>query len=450
MKKLAYPLIFTILFACSPSDDLPQEDIQDVLSVRDQLAVDFSKTLANALKETAVRKFIQTESSKKFDEQHKIVFQLAKDTEVTTIKNARGESMTFSDVLFGSSESLRADAQDPIDPVFLEQLELQYPTLEISLPQLDEDSSMWDGSYEPKVAVVPEDFDEATHDFIMAYDSDGNEYSISTVDEPDEMVVIVGPSESVIAMPKNLGVARQDDVVDCVLGEPILSLQVVDIYSSDDIAIPCGGGGGGSGSSIDDDSEETCNVLQMTGLKFGAGKLKYVESWVSGRPEIIGVFYYNIAENYNDGYWSHDEDPEYFTFAGWKGEWKPKKRRDISGSWFNKHERLMQYPERKYKWIWFFERDIVGGFGTLASACPLTCADDCEGNGPTEFRHYNCTFERNDDIGSLGPLNRHGHENLSIDNCDEVFEYTTDEVHGRSADEDEELMKVRLRRIDVY
>jgi hypothetical protein len=90
---------------------------------------------------------------------------------------------------------------------FLEKVKQAFPNLQVSVPIHCEE---WDTeNYIPLVAFVPYDFQEQTHDSICAYDIYGNKHMLSSLDPPEDPVIVVSPSERIDRNAKRIGVGAE-------------------------------------------------------------------------------------------------------------------------------------------------------------------------------------------------------------------------------------------------
>ena len=76
---------------------------------------------------------------------------------------------------------------------FIEDLQNQYPNMQISVPVHAED---WDEqSYIPTVVFVPEEFSDGETQYVPGYNSEGESVLVDAINEPSEPVIVVGMSE---------------------------------------------------------------------------------------------------------------------------------------------------------------------------------------------------------------------------------------------------------------
>jgi len=410
--KIALLVFFTLLLSCQENSDetavLEPEAIFEKDEALDALAHQFANLLATSLKDESMRSFIKEEAVAKFDGDYDILFAAAKDKEVSGLANSRGQTLTFEEALYSSTGTARTTS-DEFDQLLV-QLETEYPTMQISVPDLEtiapED---WEtASMTPLVAVLESDFDESTTDFVTAYDSDGNTYELSTTEDPDRVTVVIAPSERVLAFAVEEGVRVATN--DCFLADPILKTQIYDYYFDDDVLIDCGGTGGGStGGGTGGGSTATCDDENIHRLFLDKYGLKAIESWVSGAPEIWCYVY-----TFNDGY---DTKPKKL------GKWEPSRRKYINGKWWPVNgsvgNDLFDWDSGSEFVLWFWEHDPIRSIlAESPSACDVECVDRCgDLYFPTPYKDWNCIPRRHDYIG-VETLNL-----LDFGDCNEEKKY---------------------------
>lgn len=222
----------------------------------------FANLLSASMKDEAVRKFIKQEAVAQFDGDYDILFAAAKGKTIEGMTNARGERMTFQETLYAQAGAARVD-ESKLDQL-MTQLEAEYPTMQIAMPDLAIGSAEdWKtDSLNPLVAVTDVDFDESNTEVITAYDSEGNSFEISTNEEPDELIIVVSPSERVLAFSIDSDVAAS-----CFLNKPVAQTVNHKIYLTDEVLIECGGTGNNS-SEIGNRSNASCDDENIHRLFF--------------------------------------------------------------------------------------------------------------------------------------------------------------------------------------
>lgn len=385
-------LFSTFVSSCDERSINPvlKENIQfQPKTKRDHLSQQFAVHLSSSLKDEAIREFIKKEVSKKFDGDYNILFQQAKNKEISTDSEARG-SVTFAEASFGNNRNGRSNSNDSL----LTQLEEEYPTMQIAIPNLENKSvENWKtGSHQPLVAILPSDYDESTHKTIIAYSSDGTSKEISTENEPDELVVVISPSERVMAFPRQE--TTRNHVSECFLSEPILTTASFDYYLDQRVLVDCGGSAtpvddGGGGNTGGDTSGSDCDVQNIHTLELHDEALKHIESWASGAPEIKLLVYTN-----ENGY---NTKPKHF------GVYEPTKRKYIRDPWpvnGAKGNNLFNWNDGSEFLLWFYEKDEPFGSIYNGTSCDELCVSGC-GDYPTPYSSWNCVKRRHDQMGSF-------------------------------------------------
>jgi len=348
---LVMPLAL-LYFGCQ--EGIAQPKVESPLAkneVQDELAHSFGKLLAASLSEKPIRDFIKSEASLQFDGDYDILFAMSKDKEIQ-LENNRGQ-MSFEKAILASDENARMDISE-YDHL-LSELALEYPTMQISVPQLEgatvED---WSTNNEiPLVAIVESDFDESITTRIIAYDASGNTYELSSRVEPSSLVIVVGPSERVEAFPKraNMKTSTEDPLDLCIeQQEPYYTTEYYDYFLTQELQICMDGGGTGSGGGI----AGTLSDCREMGAQEYVHRLKIkqwngMEDWWQGAPEINLEIY---APKYD------------FRFIKHTGDMEPPYRKDIDDEWWNVageqgkylFEWIYNYTGENVKFLWY-ERD---------------------------------------------------------------------------------------------
>ena len=350
---LAMPI--ALLFIGCQQEDIPKPEIESHFvknEVQDELAHSFGKLLAASLKDKPIRDFVKSEASLQFDGDYDILFAMAKDKEIQ-MENGRGK-MSFAQAILSADENARTDISE-YDQL-LTDLAMVYPTMQISVPQLEGISAEdWStNEYLPLVAIVKSDFDETVTTEISAYDSAGNLYELSSKVEPSNLVIVISPSERIEAFPVNASarIAIEDPLFECVeQQQAFYSTENYNYYLTRDIQICMDGGGtGGSGGS----SSGTLAQCREMGNEEYVHRLKIkqwngIEDWWQGAPEINLEVY---APKYD------------YRFIKHTGDMEPQYRKDIDDEWWNvggeKGKYLFDwiygYIGENVKYLWY-ERD---------------------------------------------------------------------------------------------
>ncbi len=181
-----------LTFSCRQELDkqVQPSEAQEVASLveQDTHRIQFAKTLAKALENEEVRRFIKQEAGKQFDMDYDVLFQLVKDTELSA-------GRTFASYLAPYAES----------PEQFGKVTESLPLLTILVPELKAFSNQkWDVAIQiPLVAVVNSDHDEINHTKLVAFDHLGNEVELHSNVQPTVPVLVVKENERVTTLSSN-------------------------------------------------------------------------------------------------------------------------------------------------------------------------------------------------------------------------------------------------------
>lgn len=314
----------------------------DIVTELDQDMADFAQALAKSLKNIAVRDFIKTSAAKKFDGDYDILFGKARDNK---IGSQTFQALIEANLAVGKSQ--RKTGKQLIDRILS-----QNPLLNIAVPVHLED---WNTSnYTPKVAVLTEDYEDMTTEYIKAYDANGKAYWLDAQNEPNEPVIVVGWNERLKPEAKFVSYSQQMREIlpidDCMLE---MQRQAPYYISGNQryylIDYRCGGGGGGGGgtggggNTGGGDPNPGCyratdRTEKLNGLHFTTAGLRKYEGWPAGAPEVdMRVFVGDKAHNF--------EKEKEIKFLN---NMEPRKRKDIKDKWWNPNKSLFYWNEDEY------------------------------------------------------------------------------------------------------
>ncbi len=148
-------------------------DVQEIAE-----AEDFARLLAMSINDKDVRKFLKNEANKKFDGDYDIL--------VSNILESKISGLSFKDQVAKSSPSGKFKGHDVISNA------LKNEKLNISIP-LHIDS--WKELKQQLLVAVSVGTVEGKTEYVKAFDSMGNMYVISTKEEPNVPVIVVGNNE---------------------------------------------------------------------------------------------------------------------------------------------------------------------------------------------------------------------------------------------------------------
>ncbi len=199
MKKIFY--IFALVIITFTSCDKNEVTIQPEASVsinehseNNQLLSEYARILAASLNNTEIKQTLKDEALKKFDGDYDILvnklenIQLGKST--NSFKSILAKNAKSTSGIYKSKSNTSANIDS-----FFNKIKETFPNLQVSIPIHCEN---WDTEkYTPMVAFIPVDYDEKTFTEVTAFDTNGNEFKISTKFEPSLPVVVVSISERV-------------------------------------------------------------------------------------------------------------------------------------------------------------------------------------------------------------------------------------------------------------
>lgn len=305
IKKMSWliGLVVIVMFGTScDKESTPQPSVKEKLpelaktntTKKNQMIQDFAMMLANSLKDNEVRKLIKAEALLMYDGDYDILANSFQDKTLgesnVKLKNHLVNSY-YS--LFNSSRTNKTSGDN-----FLDELYDSIPTLQISVPV---NCEIWDEeNYIPLVVFLPYDFDDSKTETVPAFDQNGGIIHLSLKQEPEFPVIVLGKSERIYTISHD---EKQ-------LNDPIFQNQNYDFY-----LIPI------VDSNFETSNSETENInttsARITSLCTGdrnikngkdqllkakfvsEDKLREVEPWVSGKPEIkVDICYTNIVNNY--------------------------------------------------------------------------------------------------------------------------------------------------------
>lgn len=245
--------------------------------------------LAHVVTNPQVREFIKNEVSKQEDGDFEILLSKALDKEIPSsdLRMAGGNKSTLRDLLMGSENVTRAK-ESSIKEI-LEEIQANYPLLQIAIPNME--SASWEnvvsGERPFLVAFLDEDYDDMSGEPIPAYDQDGQLHMLDGVVAPEDPVIVVSKSERVFNVP----VAEKDqynaeDLLYMTSDVAYFKKHFVPTTSEDD-------------TELEEIDSETAS-LRATTSSYRAAHPTYwdyiskarlpkdedYESWAKGRPEI--------------------------------------------------------------------------------------------------------------------------------------------------------------------
>ncbi len=268
-------------------------------TVRDKLAVKFAHQLAASLKEPDMRRFIREEVLQQFDGDYNFLLgtHLNKPVRITE-PSGRVREVTFKEALFDPQPAnARSSADD-----FLDSLQQYYPLLQIAVPELANASAeTWDEENDlPLIAVIPRSTQGL--EYILAYDSEGNEHQLPINEEPTEPIIVISENERLIGVPKEKN-GRVDGLcplsIDPYYSTPTKNYYFLnDYYEAQNLCSLGGGssGGGGPGGGSAGGGTATCDrdikntKDELVKMKVNDyNDFKRINDWFDGGQEFIAT-----------------------------------------------------------------------------------------------------------------------------------------------------------------
>lgn len=179
------------LFSCTENPaNLSVDEKSNVyeINAHNQTLEILSIAYAKALQEEEIRSIIKSEALKRFDGDYDV---LHKTISEKTINGVQLNAILAKNV--NSSGAFKSAI--PVNSTFIDSLAAIIKNLQISVPIHCEKWNI-DG-FIPKVIFLPSNFNEKNFDKLKAYNADGSYEWISTIEEPDVPYIVISPSERV-------------------------------------------------------------------------------------------------------------------------------------------------------------------------------------------------------------------------------------------------------------
>lgn len=158
---------------------------------KDQLIDDFARVIAKSLEEKSFRQLVKDEASLQYDGDNNIFYQFLEQRELET--DYKVKDHLLSNIHFVHGDLLGKNSVTVES--WLAAIKNNYPDLQVAVPVHLES---WDvENHIPLVTFLTDDFDEDKHKLLKAYDFKGNEYEISSEQEPELPVIVLSRSERV-------------------------------------------------------------------------------------------------------------------------------------------------------------------------------------------------------------------------------------------------------------
>jgi len=206
----------------------------------------FAEMVAKAMNSRQFRASIKKEAVKEFDGDFDVLMAKYQDKQINTEKSSEG--INLFDHLAEKSTKTKSLNDKKKAKKYLKELQNKYPLLQISVPEVYENSTKeWDvDSHIPLVAYIPSDYQEGETKQIPAYDQYGKKVFIDAVTEPTEPVIVVSMNERLIVFEKTKSLPEQDFIEIASTSDYIIGL-APGPGGSHIVTVGGGTGGGGTG-----------------------------------------------------------------------------------------------------------------------------------------------------------------------------------------------------------
>ena len=169
-------------------------------SNHDVLLSQMAKLVNKSVRENSgMRRFIHSETMKRFDGDYEFLIKDAKDKPVVTSSTTKAGSdsydMTFGTLLQSYLPETKSGAN------LLDELQEQYPDLQVAVPIHAQE---WDPeTYIPAVVFEPEDYDDANTLVVPGYDAEGHYIEVDATNAPDVPVIVISHNEGICYVPSD-------------------------------------------------------------------------------------------------------------------------------------------------------------------------------------------------------------------------------------------------------
>jgi hypothetical protein len=214
MKKLVLFIVsfLSLTFVISCKKDFVTSSSETVLvnvpkftkAQQDRANTILTQTLAVAVKQEAVRKYIKEKVTEQFDGDFDLLYAAHKNDKIVNGK-------TFSEVLFDASRNTvpaKYNTNNAINSVFdleyfKDSIALICPLLNICVPAIFDGGQNWNvSSTVPKVIAKMSSY-AVRPQYLTAYDANGNTSQVAVYSDPNELYIVVGFNERIIALAKD-------------------------------------------------------------------------------------------------------------------------------------------------------------------------------------------------------------------------------------------------------
>ncbi len=316
MKKVFFGLLFlaTLFSSCSKKVDLMQD--KKVEFAKDKSFDFLAKNLAISLQDKSILKFIHKEAIKIEDGDYDVLLAKIKNQSIEVNSENKIVQKTFKEAILGNSSSTNSRNLNN----YLDSLNLAYPLLQIAIPEQEgmvtENLNL--DEVDPWVVVLPPDLDDQIVTELKAYNTQGEEFWISALEQPNHLVIVVGESERITALPNdndpymsgNKSVTRSG----CDYPSPMFQGSEYNYYLNDAINdyLICtnspivmtdsgavGGGGLGSGGPVPQTCERDARYEydEIVKVRFSTIEaMRAAEPWYKGRIELYCIISFGAPQ----------------------------------------------------------------------------------------------------------------------------------------------------------
>lgn len=143
----------------------------------EQLAI----SLAKALKDKEIRKIIKDEAMLQFDGDYDVLYTTLQDKKIN-------KGINIDDLLFENYQNQTKGTRSSFEKTKENIKDLQF-SVPVNCEKWNIEEQM------PLVTYIPKNFNEKTTKYVRAFDSEGKVYLLSTQEEPEVPVVVIGSCE---------------------------------------------------------------------------------------------------------------------------------------------------------------------------------------------------------------------------------------------------------------
>ncbi len=302
LSKILVAIMLLLIYSCEdrlvddlePNSKLITTQEFELPTLKDEIASEVALNLATKLEHIELRNFIKEKAIEQFDGDYNFLIELAKNEAIALAEEDRNTTVKFGELL---SENLQRSSAD-----LLESISVNYPLLQVAVPSLSHsDAESWDTELHiPLVAFVPSNYEE-THK-IPAYDAKGNKYLLSSLEEPEQLVIVVSENERTMIFDKKT--AMNDDLYAIIqqcdaIRTPYFSNRNAEFYLRADVFNRmeiCGGsggpGGGGSGTGTCDRDRKSGKDRLNQMIFNSMNDFNSVNEWFDGGVDLeVTVFF---------------------------------------------------------------------------------------------------------------------------------------------------------------